>query len=138
MYYIQIFYSYILPLMALFSFGYIIFLKLTRQADFDIMENNFYRALKRNSELSSEVIEAHFSDIQQYTKQALQKLDTDAREQLQEALSSFEDINKAQRTLSAQFAELQRANAELHDEIKKRDAIIERKTKQIKRLKNAV
>ncbi|MBD3842457.1 MAG: hypothetical protein IE909_11335 [Campylobacterales bacterium] len=138
MYYIQIFYSYVLPLMALFSFGYIIYLLLSKRAVFELMENNFYSSVKKNSELSNEAIRTHFESIRQYTKQALQELNTDAREQLQEALSSFEDINKAQIALSSQLSALQKTNAELHNEIKKRDAIIERKTKQIQRLKDAV
>ena len=135
---IEILYSYILPPMTLIAFVYIIYLLVTKKEGYEQIEKHFFDAIEKNIKLSNNAIETHFKEMKKRTKQALQKLDTDAREQLQEALSSFEDINKAQRALSAQFAELQRANAELHDEIKKRDAIIWRKTKQIQRLKNAI
>jgi Fe2+ transport system protein B len=58
-----------------------------------------------------------------------------------EEANQLEKINNIQRTLnlfSLNLQELEKANKNLHDEIKKRDAIIERKTKQIQRLKDAV
>ena len=138
MYAIQIFYTYILPLMALAAFGYIIYLLMTKQEDFEQIEERFYNSIKKIENLSDEAIRTHFSNVQHFTGQVLKALDQDAREQLEQTHAKLEDINKTQQELSYKLQELQRANAELHNEIKKRDAIIERKTKQVQRLKDAV
>jgi len=136
--YVQNFYMYILPIMALVSFVYIIYLLLVKQAYFEHIKEHFHNAIDENKKLSNQAIKMHFENMQNYTKQALEQLEQDVRKQLQNTLSNFEDINEAQNNLNYQMKEIQRANSMLHDEIKKRDAIIERKTKQIKRLKDAV
>jgi len=125
--YYQIFYSYILPPIAFLSLLYIIYLLSIKRAYFKYIEDNFEKAVKRN-----------FEEMQYHMNQMIEKLNADAREKLEETLSSFQKINKAQKYLNYKLQELQKANEELHNEIKKRDAIIERKTKQIKRLKNEI
>lgn len=131
----DILHNYILPFISIASTTYIIFILFTKRFYYKNIQEDFFNQIEKNKKLSHDVIREHFENMQQYTKQALKELDADAREQLQEAFRKFEDINKAQQALSSQLAELQRANAELQNEIKKRDAIIERKTKQVQRLK---
>jgi MFS superfamily sulfate permease-like transporter len=136
--YIESFYLYILPIMALLSFGYIIYLLLAKETDFYLMEEHFYNSVKRIEKLSEKAIRTHFENVEHYTGQVLKALDQDAREQLEQTHSKLQDINKTQQAISYQLQELQRANAQQADEIKKRDAIIERKTKQLQRLKDGV
>jgi len=138
MYAIQFFYTYLLPIMALLSFGYIIYLQVTRQADFEQIEVSFYNSVKRIEGLSDEAIRTHFENVEHYTGKVLKAFGEDTREQLEQTHAKLLDIDTTQQALSYQLQELQRANAQQADEIKKRDAIIERKTRQIQRLKNAV
>ena len=134
--FIEIFYNYILPPIALFSVFYIIYLLLTREKNFRLMERHFYDTIEKNSAVSNEAIQKHFTNMQEYSKEALQALDTDARQELYKTLSIFDSINKNYESIASQLNELQRANAFLSNEIKKRDAIVERKTKQIEKFKN--
>lgn len=138
MYSIQIFYSYFLPIMALVAFGWLIYLQMTKQEDFKLIEERFYDSLKHIENLSDQAIRTHFENVEHFTGEVLKALDEDARQQLEQTHSKLESINEMQQSLSYQLQDLQRANSELHDQIKKRDAIIERKTKQIQRLKDAV
>jgi len=132
---IEILYSYILPPMTLIAFVYIIYLLVTKKEGYEQIEKHFFDAIEKNIKLSNNAIETHFKEMKKRTKQALEELDADSREQLKGTLTYFGHINKAQRTLGTQLEELQRANEDLNYEIRKRNAIIERKSRQITKLR---
>ena len=145
MYYIQIFYSYILPLLAILSGGYIIYLLLSKRAVFKQIEYDFEESIERNLKLSKSAIVEHFQTMQEHTAEMLQRLELEAQEQLEQSThhvvklaKQLEQVVINQKALNIRLAELEQSNSRLHDEIKKRDAIIERKTKQIQRIKDAV
>lgn len=140
--YIRFFYTYILPLMALFSFGYIIYLLLSKRAVFERIEYDFEYAIEQNAKLSKSAIVEHFKKMSERTAEMLEHLNQEARDSLEQSIhqvhklsEQLEQVVSNQKALNARLAELEQSNAELHNEIKKRDAIIERKTKQITRLK---
>jgi septal ring factor EnvC (AmiA/AmiB activator) len=128
--------------MALLSFGFIIFLLLSKRAVYKLIEYDFKKSIERNSKLSETAIIGHFQKMQKYTAEMLERLDQEAHEQLEQAThhvsklrEQLKQVVSNQEALNSRLAELEQSNAELHNEIKKRDAIIERKSKQIGRLK---
>ena len=140
--YIQLFYTYILPLMARLSLVYIIYVLLSKRTTFARIEYDFKYAVEQNAKLSKSAIVTHFKEMDERTHQMLDQLNNEAREQLENSMHHVhklsEDLEKIvanQKVLNSRLSELERSNAELHNEIKKRDAIIERKTKQILRFK---
>lgn len=144
-YFIQVFYTYFLPLAALASFGYIIYLLLSKQSVFEYIEKDFEEAVEQNMKLSKSAIVEHFKEMQGRTAEMLEHLNQEAQEHLENSTQQvsklqeqLEQVVSNQKALSSRLSELERNNAELHNEIKKRDAIIERKTKQVQRLKDAV
>ena len=142
---IEIFYNYILPPITLLSFLYIIYLLLSKKFYYELIEQEFHDAIDNNRKISKNAIQEHFTKMQERTAEMLEKINNEVQEQLERSMKQaykfdeqLSQIVYNQHILNIDLADLKQSNTELHNEIKKRDAIIERKTKQIKRLKNAV
>jgi len=139
---LDLFYTYVMPLTTLFSFFYIIYLLISKRAVFKSIEKDFEESVEKNSSLSKSAIVKHFKNMQENTAEMLQNLNQEAEQHIHESIEQIETLSDQlkqitynQQELNNRLSNLESSNEELHNEIKKRDAIIERKTRQIARLK---
>jgi len=125
-----------LCLMLFLCFIYIIYLLLTKQNDFreleEELENTTHRLLIKFNNNLEEGINKFEDDFNIQLKRMLQS----SRNVFASFDNEFNKLNKTQLSFNKKLQELHTINLQLAQEIRVRDAIIERKTKQIKRLKN--
>lgn len=131
--FVQFFYLWILPIFSIFSIAYLISLLITKNETFNKINSEFRYAIEVNKKISNEQIKEHYKNVQNYTDAAIEKINSSS--QLEELTTKLELINKLQKNLVHQLQKIQSENEELNKKIKEREAIIDRKSQQISRLK---
>jgi len=139
--YIQIF-DFIFRGISLFAFLYIIYFKLKEHDHSKKIEDEFLKSIKKNQELSNEANNIHFQQMQKNGQYILDKFNSDFQIQLQKNSVNIEmlgdkllELLQMQNLLNSDFNKLTESTIESNNEIKKRDAIIDRKNRQISKLK---
>jgi hypothetical protein len=97
----------------------------------EIIENIYKKSIHK---IIVQLFNIHLEKLSNSTEETINIIDTSANKAIiaiENSYSKLENINN-------QFTELTELNLQLHKEIQKRDAIIERKNKKIQRLKNAI
>jgi len=136
---------------------FIIYLLIFRSKHFKGLVKDFKNALEDNAMISRSIIYNHFDTMNTRTENmlesltqnsqiALKNLIDDTREETEKVLRStilnvmkisdeLGSLTTAQVVLNNRLSSLEETNQYLSNELKTRDAIIERKTRQIARLK---
>jgi len=138
-------YFYIIPGILFLSFVYIIFLLITRQSDFQLIENNFEKSLNSLFKMTEKNFNIFANSLNNKAEQTLTQFINANEHQLKDITIQIKNLieqllqmQENQKKLNNINFELFQNISHLNNEIKKRDAIIERKIKQIKRLKNDI
>ena len=140
--YIQIFYTYILPVMALVSFFYIIYLLVRKEAIFRSIEKQIYLTTeKQKDELRDSIID-FYNESKEIFENSLRLIKSETETELEKVKEELSEIQQQTRSLAYDLRNINAENKQLtetilklKEEINKRDAILHRKEKQIQRLK---
>ena len=140
--YIQIFYTYILPVMALVSFFYIIYLLVRKEAIFRSIEKQIYLTTeKQKDELRDSIID-FYNESKEIFENSLRLIKSETETELEKVKEELSEIQQQTRSLAYDLRNINAENKQLtetilklREEINKRDAILHRKEKQIQRLK---
>jgi len=131
-----------LKIISAVSLLFIIYLLLTRRKVFQEIENEFRTNIRHNQQLSNEANSIHFENMQQNAQKILDDFNQRLEESLRTNDSKIEEQNTLLEKLSYSIKSIEKQLLECNDEIVKRDtsirqkdAIIDKKNKQIKRLK---
>lgn len=141
----QFFNSYILPIITLMIFAYLIYTLIAKKAIFEHIDNDFFLAIDRGEKLSRKTLEHYYINMEKQTHEMLKKFNTESKVLLNQSLNKINDlekkleyINNRQEEQNINNDNLQKTIIELQHEIIKKDAIIQRKTHQLKKYKNGL
>jgi hypothetical protein len=118
--------------MLVVAFTYIIYILLRRKEDFKEINQSFYEEIIANKNLSKNVILEHFQEVEKETDRILKQFNFEAEKNFTIQIEKMKEIEKK----LEYFSEMQKVDIEeMMQEVKKKDAIINRKNRQIERLK---
>jgi hypothetical protein len=140
-YYVQMFYIYFLPVAMLISLIYIAYFRAIRKSDIDFIEKKITAAIEESLEFSEELTRKNFNKVEYEQEQIFDNITNRALENIKIYEEKMQNLRLNIENVILLQKEIYDLNSIINkqeDEIKKRDAIIERKTKQIKRLKNEI
>jgi hypothetical protein len=140
-YYVQMFYIYFLPPAMLISLIYIAYFRAIRKSDIDFIEKKITAAIEESLEFSEELTRKNFNKVEYEQEQIFDNITNRALENIKIYEEKMQNLRLNIENVILLQKEIYDLNSIINkqaDEIKKRDAIIERKTKQIKRLKNEI
>jgi len=119
-------------IMLVVAFTYIIYILLRRKEDFKEINQSFYEEIMANKNLSKNVILEHFQEVEKETDRILKQFNFEAEKNFSIQIEKMKEIEKK----LEHFSEMQKVDVEeMMQEVKKKDAIINRKNRQIERLK---
>jgi len=119
-------------IMLVVAFTYIIYILLRRKEDFKEINQSFYEEIIANKNLSKNVIFEHFQEVEKETDRILKQFNFEAEKNFTIQIEKMKEIEKK----LEYFSEMQKVDIEeMMQEVKKKDAIINRKNRQIERLK---
>jgi len=138
-------YYYVIPLILFFTFLYVIFLIFNRKNYLYQIEQDFNQTINHAFNLLDNNFNVFVKKIDKKTEMVLSDFVEANEEQLKDITIQIKNLNEQLQQMQENQKKINNINFELsqnishlNNEIKKRDAIIERKTKQIKRLKNEI
>lgn len=138
------------PFLIVVLLGYIAYNFATAKFHYNQqIKDSFLESIEEIKQLSNQAIKGYFATVTEHTKNTLSQLKNmllnfreDMQNQLKETekntTESLQEMNKNLEVFSKRLQELENIILELQAGARKRDAIIERKTKQIKRLKEKI
>lgn len=139
---IHILYFYVFPPITIILLLMLIVNRGSREEYFEEIKKDFSDAIHENQELSKEIIKNNFEETQNSANEILQNFNLYFYEKIERPLEKItqlekklETINNQQMQLNNNLKQLQERNIELEKELEKKEAIINRRTNKIKRMK---
>jgi len=127
--------SYIFQGVTAFSLAYLTYALATRRDYFRKTEKAFQKSIEENKKTSEDLFNEHFEMMQKNTKALLNIINDETKRSLEETIKKTNLLNSEMEKIVSSQEILTNKIVHLNNEIQKKDAIIERKMKQIKRLK---
>jgi len=139
---VQTMYTDVLPIVTLIAFIIVISLQLYKRDVYKNIEKKFFKTLDNNQKLSEVMIQKYFQKTNEQTDQMLQHLNNETQHILDQSTNDIlklqtqlRQTTKIQQLLNQRLNDFQEETTLLHNKLQEKNAIIERKSRQIKRLK---